>query len=81
MTAVMTTTTQLAPSPIQVSTSTAPVAAPLTATPFQIPVTTRGWHDDPLSLHALRFHDGLEWTEHVTHHGPVPCPGGCRPRA
>ncbi len=32
-----------------------------------------GWHADPMRLHKLRWHDGTEWTGHVTHFGPVPC--------
>ncbi|MGF1595982.1 MAG: DUF2510 domain-containing protein [Acidimicrobiales bacterium] len=35
----------------------------------------KGWHADPLGHHALRYHDGAEWTRHVTHYGPVPCRG------
>lgn len=35
----------------------------------------KGWHSDPQNLHDLRFHDGRQWTEHVTHFGPVPCQG------
>ncbi|MDH4363587.1 MAG: DUF2510 domain-containing protein [Acidimicrobiia bacterium] len=41
------------------------------------PVAAKGWHDDPWRNHDLRYHDGTGWTEHVTHFGPVPCPG-CR---
>ena len=37
--------------------------------------TKKGWHDDPRAEHKLRFHDGDAWTEHTTHHGPVPCLG------
>ena len=40
--------------------------------------TKKGWHADPLAKHDLRFHDGDDWTEHVTHFGPVPCQG-CNP--
>lgn len=36
-----------------------------------------GWHADPEQLHKLRYHDGVEWTDHVTHFGPTPC-SGCR---
>lgn len=39
--------------------------------------TKKGWHDDPRGEHKLRFHDGVEWTDHTTHFGPVPC-AGCR---
>jgi hypothetical protein len=34
-----------------------------------------GWHQDPWRLHKERFHDGDEWTESVTHFGPIPCQG------
>jgi hypothetical protein len=34
-----------------------------------------GWHRDPWRQHDLRYHDGRQWTEHVTHFGPVPCQG------
>lgn len=34
-----------------------------------------GWYPDPQRQHNLRYHDGRDWTEHVTHFGPVPCPG------
>jgi len=37
--------------------------------------TAKGWHLDPRGEHKLRFHDGSAWTEHTTHHGPVPCAG------
>ncbi|MEM8923140.1 MAG: DUF2510 domain-containing protein [Actinomycetota bacterium] len=40
--------------------------------------TARGWHADPQRQHDLRFHDGDNWTDHVTHLGPVPC-RGCNP--
>ena len=59
------------------STPTSTPTAPLAPAPI---TTDRGWHDDPFDQHALRFHDGNEWTEHVTHHGPVPCQG-CHPYA
>lgn len=36
-------------------------------------VVTKGWHADPMRIHKMRWHDGAEWTEHVTHFGPVPC--------
>lgn len=36
---------------------------------------TKGWHRDPFGEHKLRFHDGVSWTLHATHHGPVPCTG------
>ena len=36
-----------------------------------------GWFPDPLEEHNLRYHDGSEWTGHVTHFGPSPC-SGCR---
>jgi hypothetical protein len=26
---------------------------------------TRGWQPDPTGRHALRFHDGTQWTKHV----------------
>ena len=42
------------------------------------PITAKGWHQDPRGEHKLRFHDGAEWTEHTTHHGPVPCQGCAR---
>lgn len=35
----------------------------------------KGWHADPLGDHDMRYHDGDEWTKHVTHFGPVPCRG------
>lgn len=34
-----------------------------------------GWFDDPTGQHHQRFFDGHEWTEHVTHTGPLPCNG------
>jgi Protein of unknown function (DUF2510) len=52
--------------------------APITERPPAIrPTTVKGWHDDPLGLHALRYHDGIDFTDHVTHFGPVPC-SSCR---
>ncbi len=38
----------------------------------------RGWHLDPRSEHNLRYHNGVAWTQHCTHHGPTPCQG-CHP--
>jgi hypothetical protein len=43
-------------------------------------LVTKGWHTDPRQQHDLRYHDGREWTGHVTHFGPVPC-RGCHPGA
>lgn len=37
--------------------------------------TTAGWFDDPDAQHCLRYFDGTNWTEHVTHFGPSPCSG------
>lgn len=37
-----------------------------------------GWYPDPTSQHILRYFDGAEWTDHVTHSGPTPCLG-CGP--
>jgi hypothetical protein len=28
-----------------------------------------GWHPDPSRRHELRWHDGLEWTVHVSDDG------------
>ncbi len=66
------TTIELPPTPILDTPTLAPTLAPIEV--------DRGWHDDPFDQHALRFHDGNGWTEHVTHHGPVPCQG-CHPYA
>ncbi len=42
--------------------------------PLVLPeVVTKGWHADPMAIHKMRWHNGAEWTEHVTHFGPVPC--------
>ncbi|MFV0524302.1 MAG: DUF2510 domain-containing protein [Acidimicrobiales bacterium] len=40
-----------------------------------------GWYQDPNREHKYRYHDGREWTAHVTHHGPTPCRGCFRPPA
>lgn len=32
-----------------------------------------GWFTDPEALHNLRYFDGVNWTNHVTHFGPTPC--------
>lgn len=37
-----------------------------------------GWMPDPEGRHNLRFFDGNQWTDHVTHFGPTPCVG-CTP--
>jgi hypothetical protein len=34
-----------------------------------------GWFPDPIGEHHLRYHDGMNWTAHVTHYGPTPCTG------
>lgn len=55
----------------------APIATappPLPPPPIAIPA---GWNPDPYGLHALRYWDGTQWTEHVSDHGdssvdPVP---------
>ena len=44
-------------------------------------VAKPGWFADPLGQHNLRYHDGTEWTDHVTHHGPTPCEGCSRQAA
>ncbi|MDA3041106.1 MAG: DUF2510 domain-containing protein [Actinomycetota bacterium] len=36
---------------------------------------TADWYADPLGQHHLRFFDGRQWTDAVTHFGPVPCRG------
>lgn len=41
----------------------------------QTETTQPGWFTDPLHEHNLRYFDGAEWTDHVTHFGPTPCPG------
>jgi hypothetical protein len=44
----------------------------------QEPLTGRrspAWYPDPRHQHQLRYFDGATWTDHVTHLGPVPCPG------
>lgn len=46
-----------------------------TSTTTTTRTTKKGWHTDPEGQHDLRFHDGTDWTEHVTHFGPVPCRG------
>lgn len=38
-------------------------------------ITKKGWFEDPRGEHRLRFHDGVKWTVHTTHYGPVPCLG------
>lgn len=49
-----------------------------------------GWHDDPLGRYAKRYHDGSQWTQHVTDGsgqtiqdplGTQPTPGGSMPTA
>ncbi len=57
------TATTLTPTTLTPTTLTAPVLSTI----------TRGWHADPMAIHKLRWHDGEEWTGHVTHFGPVPC--------
>lgn len=43
------------------------------STVFVPAVVAKGWHADPMAIHKMRWHDGTEWTGHVTHYGPVPC--------
>ncbi len=51
----------------------------MTAIELPKPVTSlaldAGWHRDPMGEHRLRYFDGAEWTDHVTHFGPWPCEG------
>ena len=56
------------------TTATATMTRPVVGT---VRTTKKGWHDDPRGEHKMRFHDGVAWTEHTTHFGPVPCTG-CR---
>lgn len=37
--------------------------------------SAEGWFDDPTGEHHQRFFDGEQWTDHVTHTGPLPCSG------
>lgn len=63
------------------STTTTATITPITTTAAPTTtITTKGWHDDPRGEHEMRYHDGNDWTEHVTHFGPVPC-RGCHPAA
>jgi len=40
--------------------------------------TTPDWYPDPFGRHEMRYHDGSQWTEHVSSHGKqsVDPPGG-----
>src|SRR5437667_9272114 len=40
--------------------------------------TAANWYPDPFGRHELRYHDGTQWTEHVSSHGKqsVDPPGG-----
>ncbi len=68
----MTTTTLIQTTPLQ--TTPLPTTAGDDAPELVLPsVISKGWHADPMAIHKLRWHDGEEWTEHVTHFGPVPC--------
>lgn len=44
--------------------------------PTSVSVEHAGWYPDPEQRHNLRYFDGQDWTDHVTHYGPTPC-GGC----
>lgn len=47
-----------------------------TLTPIStVKITKKGWFADPTGQHKQRFHNGVHWTEHTTHFGPVPCRG------
>jgi hypothetical protein len=46
------------------------VISHLTSTDLQA-----GWFPDPEGVHHLRYFDGVDWTDHVTHFGPTPCQG------
>lgn len=46
-----------------------------TLTPATTKITKKGWFADPTGQHKQRFHNGVHWTEHTTHFGPVPCLG------
>ncbi len=45
------------------------------ASPTSNQTVDAGWHADPFELHRMRYHSGIDWTEHVTHFGPTPCSG------
>jgi len=65
------------------TTASTTISSSFTAEVLPAPTPTkveRGWHTDPFDQHDLRFHDGSDWTDHVTHFGPVPC-RGCNPYA
>ncbi len=36
------------------------------------------WYPDPTGSHRLRYFNGIDWTDAVTHFGPIPC-HGCGP--
>jgi hypothetical protein len=40
-----------------------------------VTVDRAGWYPDPDQQHNLRYFDGQDWTDHVTHYGPTPCSG------
>ncbi len=70
----MTTTTLIPATTTTPDTETATKITATTNRPLVLPaVITKGWHADPMAIHKMRWHDGAEWTEHVTHFGPVPC--------
>ena len=53
-----------------------PDGGPMTAVEQPADVVARpGWFRDPYEQHDLRYFDGGDWTDHVTHHGPEPCTG------
>ncbi|MEY2421147.1 MAG: hypothetical protein QOI95_1214 [Acidimicrobiaceae bacterium] len=41
-------------------------------------ITAPDWYPDPFGRHEMRYHDGAQWTEHVSSHGKqsVDAPGG-----
>jgi hypothetical protein len=46
-----------------------PSAAPPPPLPPPAIAIPAGWNPDPYGLHALRYWDGTQWTEHVSDHG------------
>ena len=57
---------------MRTSTSLTEHRAPHNDLPFP---SRADWYVDPLAQHHLRYFDGMQWTDSVTHFGPTPCRG------
>jgi len=58
-----------APAPLPPAPLPPAPAPPAPAPPAPAPPAAGGWHADPSGRNELRYHDGSQWTEHISNAG------------